>query len=110
MSEWFDSQKKPSSDFRKFLQERFDKANPRRTLTAEEHRRLSKIEAIAAKLKRGENVQNRQLQTWLSDDEYEQIAAEWDTQKYFRKELKDKPSELKPQSDLVDQAASLRTP
>ena len=32
------------------------------------------------KLKHGENVQNRQLQTWLSEDEYEQIAAEWDTQ------------------------------
>ena len=39
-------------------------------------------------------MQNRQLQTWLSEDEYEQIAAEWDTQKYFREELKDKPSEL----------------
>ena len=40
-------------------------------------------------------MQNRQLQTWLSDDEYEQIAAEWDTQKNFREELKDKPDELK---------------
>lgn len=30
---------------------------------------------------RGENVQNRQLQSWLSADEYEQIAAEWDTKK-----------------------------
>ena len=33
------------------------------------------------KLKHGENVQKRQLQTWLSEDEYEQVAAEWDTQK-----------------------------
>ena len=76
MSEWYDRQKKPSGDFRKLLQERIDKTNPRRTLTAEEERRLSKLEAIVAKLKRGENVQNRQLQTWLSEDEYEQIAAE----------------------------------
>jgi hypothetical protein len=45
MSEWYDSQKEPSSNFRKLLQERIAKANPRRTLTAEEHRRLSKIEA-----------------------------------------------------------------
>ena len=66
MSEWYDSQKKPNSNFRKLLQERLDKTNPRRTLTAEEERRLSKLEAIADKLKRGENVQNRQLQTWLS--------------------------------------------
>ena len=78
MSEWYDNQKKPNSNFQKLLKERIEKTNPRRTLTAEESNRLSKLEAIADKLKRGENVQNRQLQTWLSDDEYEQIASEWD--------------------------------
>ena len=63
MSEWYDSQKKPSSNFRKLLLERIDKANQRCTLTAEEQRRLSKLEAIAVKLKLRENVQTRQLQT-----------------------------------------------
>jgi hypothetical protein len=76
MSEWYDSQKRLSSNSRKSLLERIDKANPRNTLTAEEERRLSKLEAIVSKLKRGENVENRQLQTWLSADEYEQIAAD----------------------------------
>jgi len=38
-------------------QERVEKANPRRKLTAEETKRLAKLEAIAEKLKRGENVQ-----------------------------------------------------
>ena len=104
MSEWYDNQKKPSNNFRKLLQERIAKANPRRTLTAEEHRRLSKIEAIAAKLKRGENVQNRQLQTWLSEGEYSQIEAEWDTQKLFREELKDKPIELTRYQDKLKEA------
>ena len=108
MSEWYDNQKKPSSNFRKLLQERIAKANPRRTLTAKEHRRLSKIEAIAAKLKRRENVQNRQLQTWLNEDEYEQIAAEWDTQKHFREELKDKPTELKRYEDKLKEAIMMR--
>ena len=61
MSEWFDSQKKTNGDFRKLLQERIEKANPRRELTAEENKRLSKLVGIADKLKRGENVQNRQL-------------------------------------------------
>ena len=61
MSEWFDSRKKTNSDFRKLLQERIEKANPRRELTAEENKRLSKLVGIADKLKRGENVQNRQL-------------------------------------------------
>jgi hypothetical protein len=95
MNEWYNSQKKPSSNFLKLLQERLDKVNPRRTLTAEEERRLSKLEAIVSNLKRGKNVQNRQLQTWLSEDEYSQIDAEWQEQLELRKELKDKPSELK---------------
>ena len=50
--------KKINGDFQKLLKERIDKANPRRTLTAEETKRLAKLEAIADKLKRGENVQN----------------------------------------------------
>ena len=48
----------------KLLKERVDEANPRHQLTAEEAKRLAKLEAIAEKLKRGKNVQNRQLQTW----------------------------------------------
>ena len=59
------------------LQERIEKENARRNLTTEETKRLAKLEAIADKLKRGENVQNRQLQTWLSADEYAQIEVEW---------------------------------
>ena len=43
-------------------------AIPRRKLTTEETKRLNKLETIADKLKRGENVQNRQLQTWLSHE------------------------------------------
>ena len=108
MNEWHDNQKKRSDNFQKLLQERIEKTNPRRTLTAEESKRLSKLEAIADKLKLGENVQNRQLQTWLSDDEYEQIAAEWDTQKLFREELKDKPSELKRYEDKLKEAIMMR--
>ena len=60
MSEWFDSQKKINSDFQKLVKERLEKANPRRELTAEESKRLRKLEGIADKLKRGENVQNLQ--------------------------------------------------
>lgn len=95
MSEWLDNQKKQSSNIRKLLQERIDKANPRRKLTSEEEKRLARLEAIADKLGRGENVQNRQLQTWLCEDEYVQIEAEWNEQIALRDELKDKPSEIK---------------
>jgi hypothetical protein len=40
-------------------------------------------------------VQNRQLQTWLSEEEYEQLEHEWKEQLELRNELKDKPSDLK---------------
>ena len=62
-----------SSNLRKLLQKRIDKAKPRSKLSSKVEKWLAKLEAIAAKLKRGENVQNRQLQTWLSEDEYAQI-------------------------------------
>ena len=55
-------------------------------MTDEETKRLTKLEAIADKLRRGENVQNRQSQTWLSEEENEQLE--------LRKELRDKPSDL----------------
>jgi hypothetical protein len=104
MSEWYDRQKKPNGNFCKLLQERINKTNPRRTLTADEQRRLSKLEAVAEKLRRGENVKNRQMQTWLSGDEYTQIEADWQEQLELREELKDKPSELKRYEEKLKQA------
>ena len=95
MSEWRESQKQSSSNIRQLLQERIKTTNPRRKLTAEEAKRLNKLESIADKLKRGENVQNRQLKTWLNEDEYTQFEYEWHEQLELRSELKGKPSDLK---------------
>jgi len=58
MSEWYESQKKRSDKFCQLLQERFEKAYPRRKLTDEETKRLENLEAIADNLKHGENVQS----------------------------------------------------
>ena len=104
MSEWYNSQKKPSSNFQKLLQERIDKANPRRKLANDETTKLAKLKGIAEKLKRGENVQNRQLQTWLSEDEYAQVDIEWQEQLEIREELKDKPDELERYEEKLKQA------
>ena len=105
MSKWYDSQKKPKGDFRKLLQERIEKANSRRVeLTKDEKRSLVKLEYIATRLKRGDNVQNRQLQTWLTEDEYAQIEAEWQEQLELREELKDKPSKLKRYEEKLKEA------
>jgi len=104
MSEWIDNQKKVNGNVQNLLQERIENANPRRKLTAEETKRLNKLEAIADKLKRGENVQNRQLQTWLSEEECKQLEYEWKEQLELRNELKDKPSDLKRYEDKLKQA------
>ena len=56
MSEWYENQKQQIINVRKLLQERIEGTNPRRQLAAEETKRLNKLEAIAEKLKRGENV------------------------------------------------------
>ena len=94
---------------RKLLQEYIRKANPRRKeITKEEEQKLDKLNGILNTLKLGENVQNRQLQTWLSADECEQITAEWETQQNFREELKDKPSELKRYKDKLKEAIMMR--
>ena len=104
MSEWYDNQKKSNRNFHKLLQERIEKANPRRSLTALETKRLAKLEAIADKLRRGENVQNRMLQTWLNEDEYTQLEYEWKEQVELRSELKDKPSDLKRYEEKLREA------
>ena len=95
---------KSSRNLRKLLQESLGKNNPRRKLSAEETKRFNKLEAIADKLRRGENVQNRQLQTWLSEEEYEQLEHEWQEQIELRNELKDKPSDLKRYEEKLKQA------
>ena len=104
MSEWIDGKSKLGFNFRNLLQERIEKACPRRQLTAEDKKPLNKVEAIADKLKRGENVQSRQLQTWLNKDEYAQLDVEWQEQIELRNELQDKPGDLKRYEEKLKQA------
>ena len=99
---------KSNRNLRKLLQERLGKNNPRRKLTTEETKRLAKLEVISEKLKRRENVQNRKLQNWLTDDEYATIDAEWQEQLALREELKDKPTELKRYEDKLKEAIMMR--
>jgi len=49
-------------------------------------------------------VQNRQLQTWLSEEEYKQLEYAWQEQLELRNELKDKPSDLKRYEEKLKQA------
>ena len=56
------------------------------------------------KLKRGENVQNRQLQTWLSENQYAELEQAWQEQLELREEHKDKPDELQRYEDKLKEA------
>ena len=58
MDEWLDNQKQSSSNFRELLKKRIEKVNRCRKLTAEGTKRLNKLEAIANKLKLGENLKS----------------------------------------------------
>jgi len=50
MSEWFDKQKKSISDIRQLLQERIEKAKPRRELNIEAAKRFKELQGIADKV------------------------------------------------------------
>jgi len=104
MNASLDSTTISKSNVYNLLKERTEKANPRRKLTIEETKRLKKLLGIADKRKRGENVQSRQLQTWLSEEEYEQLEYDWQEQLELRNELKDKPSDLRRYEDKLEQA------
>lgn len=65
---------------------------------------MTKLEAIADKLRRGENVQNRQLKKWLSEEEYAQLEYDWKEQLELRSELKDKPNNLKRYEEKLREA------
>ena len=54
-------------------------------------------------------MQNRQLQTWLSEEEYEQLEYEWQEQLELRSELKDKPSDLKRYEEKLTSKLPLTT-
>ena len=53
-------------------------------------------------------MQNRQLTTWVSEDEYVQIDAEWQEQLELREGLKDKPNEFKRYEDKLKEANIMR--
>ena len=78
MSEWYDNQTKPNSNFRRLLKERTEKANPRSKLTSEEAKRNAKLE------------------------------TEWQEQLALRETLKDKPSDLKRYEEKLKEAIMMR--
>ena len=70
-------------------------------LSKTEQNRLAKLNGMLDELRRGENVQNRRLGTWLTEDEYERFESDWESQLQIREEFNDKPDELKRYEDKL---------
>ena len=88
-------QQKPNTKLQDLL-----KSNPAKTRKLSEHskieqNRLAKLNSMFDELRRGENVQNRRLATWLTEDEFESLESDWESQQQIREELRNKPDELK---------------
>ena len=66
MSEWQNLQKQPNTKLRDLLKRK--KAKPRKLseLSKTEQNRLAKLNLMLDELRRGKNVQNRRLPTWLT--------------------------------------------
>lgn len=56
--------------------------------------RIARLEKMLTTLRLGKNVQNRQLQTWLSEEAFAQFEDDWREQQKLREELKDKPDAI----------------
>ena len=73
-------------------------------LSKTETNRLAKLNTMLDELRRGENVQNRRLATWLTEAEYEGFESEWESQLQIREELNDKSDELSHYEDKLKKA------
>ena len=69
MSEWQDMQKKPNTKLRDLLKNKKAKTRKLRELSKTEQNRLAKLNGMLDELRLGENVQNRRLGTWLTEEE-----------------------------------------
>ena len=86
------------------------KAKPRKLieLSKTEQNRVAKLNLMLDELKRGKNVQNRRLATWLTEEEYESFESDWESQQQIREELQDKPSELQRYEDKLKEVIMMR--
>lgn len=104
MSEWQDIQQKPNTNLRDLLKNKKAKTRKLSELSKTEQNRLAKLNAMLDELRRGENVQNRRLGTWLLEAQYEGFKSDVESQQQIREELNDKPDELKRYEDKLKKA------
>ena len=104
MSEWQGMQHKPNTKLRDLLKSKKAKTRKLSKLSKTEQNRLVKLNRMLDELRRGENVKNRRLATWLTEVEYESFESDWESQQQIREEQKDKPDELRRYENQLHQA------
>ena len=71
------------NQLRHLLQKNKIKTRKLSELSKTEQNRLAKLNGMLDELKRGENVQNRRLATWLTEAEYEGLESDWESQREY---------------------------
>ena len=95
--------KASSSHLRRFIDEMKTAPNP--AIEAEQrHRRQEKLQEIEQNLRDGEHVQNRMLETWLTEAEYAEIDEAWQQQQRMRSGSKSKPDSIKDYEGMLKRA------
>ena len=73
-------QQKPKTKLRDLLKSKKAKTRKLSELSKTETNRLAKRNAMLETLRREKSVQNRQLATWLTKEEFESFESDWDSQ------------------------------
>ena len=76
MSEWHDVQKELNTKLRDLLKSKQAKTRKPNELSKTDTSRLAKLYGMLDEFRRGENAQNRRLETWLTEDECESLESD----------------------------------
>ena len=82
MSEWHDMQKELNTKLRDLLKSKQAKTRKPNELSKTDTSRLAKLYGMLDELRRGENVQNCRLVTWLTQDECDSFESDWESQQH----------------------------
>lgn len=74
---------------------------------AEDDARIAKLRHLLARLKSGKHVQNREMRKALGDSAYDGFESAWREQLDLRKQLKDKPNEIRDYEKTLKRAIFL---
>ena len=70
-------QKEPNTKLLALLKSKKAKTRKLGELSKTETNRLAKLNTMLDELRRGKNVQSRQLTTWLTEEEYQSFESDW---------------------------------